>query len=247
MNFFKTYFFVITVLLTNLLAQSNFLIETKINASFKMGSMQSESEVIYSDDTYFSNVQFSFKGKGVARLMSRNMHSGTIISLKDSTVSNIDFKKKKYSIKMFNEILQDKKDDKNQNDNENQEDVDGENVQEELNQFTISEVPEFINGFEAYKLTIERNGTNEIWFSKTLKEPDFVIKVKNKILDYQNGWADMSMDLTQYGIDKDSIIIKMSTKSEDGTFNFDLISFQKFSANDKKLIVPKDFKKVRKI
>ena len=95
--------------------------------------MQSESEVIYSDDTYFSNVQFSFKGKGVARLMSRDMHSGTIISLKDSTVSNIDFKKKKYSIKMFNEILQDKKDDKNQNDDGNQEDVDGENVQEEFN------------------------------------------------------------------------------------------------------------------
>ena len=212
-----------------------------------MGSMQSESEVIYSDDTYFSNVQFSFKGKGVARLMSRNMHSGTIISLKDSTVSNIDFKKKKYSIKMFNEILQDKKDDKNQNDNENQEDVDGENVQEELNQFTISEVPEFINGFEAYKLTIERNGTNEIWFSKTLKEPDFVIKVKNEILDFQNGWADMSMDLTQYGIDKDSIIIKMSTKSEDGTFNFDLISFQKYLVNKDELVVPKDFKKVRKI
>jgi len=189
-----------------------------------MGSMQSESEVIYSDDTYFSNVQFSFKGKGVARLMSRDMHSGTIISLKDSTVSNIDFKKKKYSIKMFNEILQDKKDDKNQNDDGNQEDVDGENVQEEFNQFTISEAPEFINGFEAYKLTIERNGTNEIWFSKTLREPDFVIKVKNEIIDFQNGWADMSMDLTQYGIDKDSIIIKMSTKSEDGTFNFDLIS-----------------------
>ena len=209
--------------------------------------MQSESEVIYSDDTYFSNVQFSFKGKGVARLMSRDMHSGTIISLKDSTVSNIDFKKKKYSIKMFNEILQDKKDDKNQNDDGNQEDVDGENVQEEFNQFTISEAPEFINGFEAYKLTIERNGTNEIWFSKTLREPDFVIKVKNEIIDFQNGWADMSMDLTQYGIDKDSIIIKMSTKSEDGTFNFDLISFQKFSVNDKKLIVPKDFKKVRKI
>ena len=163
-----------------------------------MGSMQSESEVIYSDDTYFSNVQFSFKGKGVARLMSRDMHSGTIISLKDSTVSNIDFKKKKYSIKMFNEILQDKKDDKNQNDDGNQEDVDGENVQEEFNQFTISEVPEFINGFEAYKLTIERNGTNEIWFSKTLTEPDFVIKVKNEIVDFQNGWADMSMDLTQY-------------------------------------------------
>ena len=39
--------------------------------------------------------------------MSREMHTGTIISLNDSTVSNIDFKKKKYSVKTFNEILKD--------------------------------------------------------------------------------------------------------------------------------------------
>jgi len=212
-----------------------------------MGSMQSESKVIYSDDTFYSNVQFSFKGKGIARLMSRDMHNGTIISLKDSTVSNIDFKKKKYSIKMFNDILEDKKDDRNQNDNGNQENVGEENVQEELNQFTISEVPEFINGFEAYKLTIERNGTNEIWFSKTLKEPDFVIKIKNEILNFQNSWADMSVDLTEYGIDKDSIIVKMSTESEEGTFNFDLISFKEYPRNEEVLIIPKDFRKVRKI
>ena len=107
---------------------------------------------------------------------------------------------------------------------------------------------ELINGFEAYKLTIERDGTtNEIWFSKTLREPDFVIKIKNEISEFQNSWADMSIDLTEYGIDKDSIIVKMSTESEDGNFNFDLISFQKFLGNDEELKVPEDYKKVRKI
>ena len=74
-----------------------------------MGSMQSASKTIYSEDTFFSNVDFAFKGKGVARLMSREMHTGTIISLNDSTVSNIDFKKEKYSVKTFNEILRIKK------------------------------------------------------------------------------------------------------------------------------------------
>ena len=59
-----------------------------------MGSMQSESKTIYSEDTFFSNVEFAFNGKGVARLMSREMHTGTIISLNDSTVFDIDFKKK---------------------------------------------------------------------------------------------------------------------------------------------------------
>ena len=212
-----------------------------------MGSMQSESKAIYSEDIFYSDVKFSFKGKGVARLMSREMHNGTVISLNDSTVSNIDFKKKKYSLKTFNEILEDKKNQDTQNNNENQNNSDDENVNEELNKFTISEEPELINGFEAYKLTIERNGTNEIWFSKTLREPDFVIKIKNEILDFQNSWADMSIDLTEYGIDEDSIIVKMSTESEDGNFNFDLISFQKYSGNKDKLIIPKDFKKVRKI
>ena len=211
-----------------------------------MGSMQSASKIIYSEDTFFSNVEFAFKGKGVARLMSREMHTGTIISLNDSTVSNIDFKKKKFSVKTFNEIHKDKENKNNQNENENQDNSDNENIEEEL-KFFISEELELINGFKAYKLTIQRNGTNEIWFSKILREPDFVIKIKNEISEFQNSWADMSIDLTEYGIDKDSIIIKMATESDDGNFNFDLISFQKFLGNDKELKVPEDFKKVRKI
>ena len=211
-----------------------------------MGSMQSASKIIYSEDTFFSNVEFAFKGKGVARLMSREMHTGTIISLNDSTVSNIDFKKKKYSVKTFNEILKDKENKDNQNKNDNQDNSDNENIDEEL-KFFISEESELINGFKAYKLTIQRDGTNEIWFSKTLREPDFVIKIKNEISEFQNSWADMSIDLTEYGIDKDSIIVKMSTESEDGNFNFDLISFQKFLGDDEELKVPEDYKKVRKI
>ena len=211
-----------------------------------MGSMQSESKTIYSEDTFFSNVEFAFKGKGVARLMSREMHTGTIISLNDSTISNIDFKKKKYSVKTFNEILKDKENKDNQNENDNQDNSDNENMDKEL-KFFISEESELINGFKAYKLTIQRDGTNEIWFSKTLREPDFVIKIKNEISEFQNSWADMSIDLTEYGIDKDSIIVKMSTESEDGNFNFDLISFQKFLGDDEELKVPEDYKKVRKI
>ena len=211
-----------------------------------MGSMQSESKVVYSEDIYYSNVKFSLKGKGLASLIRRDMHNGKIINLKDSTVSNIDFKKKKYSIKTFNEILKDKENKDNQNENDNQDNSDNENINKEL-KFIISEESELINGFEAYKLTIERDGTNEIWFSKTLREPDFVIKIRNEISDFQNSWADMSIDLTEYGIDKDSIIVKMSTESEDGNFNFDLISFQKFLGDNEELKVPEDYKKVRKI
>ena len=211
-----------------------------------MGSMQSESKVVYSEDIYYSNVKFSLKGKGLASLIRRDMHNGKIINLKDSTVSNIDFKKKKYSVKTFNEILKDNENKDNQNENDNQDNPDNENIDEEL-KFFISEESELINGFKAYKLTIQRDGTNEIWFSKTLREPDFVIKIKNEISEFQNSWADMSIDLTEYGIDKDSIIVKMSTESKDGNFNFDLISFQKYLGDDAELKVPEDYKKVRKI
>ena len=89
--------------------------------------------------------------------------------------------------------------------------------------------------------------SKNIWFSKTLREPDFVTKIKNEISEFQNSWADMSNELTEYGIDKDSIIVKMSTESKDGNFNFDLISFQKFLGGDEELKVPEDYKKVRKI
>ena len=237
--------------------------------------MQSESKTIFSENTFFSNVKFAFKGKGVARLMSREMHNGTIISLNDSTVSNIDFKKKKYSVKTFNEILKNKENKNNQNENDNQDNSDNENINEEL-KFFISEESELINGFEVYKITIQTKrkkieGTsnttefgnktsttfeaqektiiysNYIWFSKTLREPDFVINIKNEISEFQNSWTDMSINLTEFGIDEDSIIIKISSESEEGTFNFNLISFQKYSGNQEELIVPKDFKKVRKI
>ena len=48
-----------------------------------MGSMQSESKILYTEQGYFSKVKFTFKGKGVARLMSRDMHNGTMISFQD--------------------------------------------------------------------------------------------------------------------------------------------------------------------
>ena len=54
-----------------------------------MGSMQSESKVVYSEDIYYSNVKFSLKGKGLASLIRRDMHNGKIINLKNSTVSNL--------------------------------------------------------------------------------------------------------------------------------------------------------------
>ena len=132
-----------------------------------MGSMQSASKTIYSEDTFFSNVKFAFKGKGVARLMSREMHTGTIISLNDSTVSNIDFKKKKYSVKTFNEILKDKENKDNQNENDNQDNSDNENINEEL-KFFISEESELINGFKALNPFINSDSSEIKNFNSSL-------------------------------------------------------------------------------
>ena len=94
MTFFKVKTLFIIFFTSTLFSQNNFLVETSVSASFKMGSMQSESKILYTEQDYFSKVKFTFKGKGIARLMSRDMHNGTMISFQDSTIKKINFNKK---------------------------------------------------------------------------------------------------------------------------------------------------------
>ena len=89
------YFFFFSLLISsNLIAQSGFITEETTKASFKMGSMESSVHKYFSEDTYYSKMDFSFKGKGLARVMSRDVKNGTIISFEDSTIIKINHKKK---------------------------------------------------------------------------------------------------------------------------------------------------------
>ena len=51
-----------------------------------MGSMSSNTKTYISDFEEYTRTNLSFKGKGIARLMSRDMVNGTIVSFKDSTL-----------------------------------------------------------------------------------------------------------------------------------------------------------------
>ena len=89
-----------------------------------MGSMSSNTKTYISDFEEYTRTNLSFKGKGIARLMSRDMVNGTIVSFKDSTLININHKKRKFSKKTFTEIIEDRveeinKSESNNKDNQN--------------------------------------------------------------------------------------------------------------------------------
>jgi len=222
--------------------QNNFLIETSVTASFKMGSMKSESKILYTDKVYHSKVKFLFKGKGVARLMSRDMHNGTIISLQDSTMKKIDYKKRKFTLKTLAEVLEKKKENQNSEQNSN-----SSNDDEEIEKFTISEFTEDINGFETYKLTIGDSNSYQIWFTKISFEPSFVKKIKEEVNKFENNWFDFSVDLSKYGIEDNVVIVKFISRDDNGSFNFDLNTHKKINAFPDEFKIPENFKKVRKL
>ena len=79
MNTILSTLFLSLVLLSNLIAQTGFITEENTIASFKMGSMESSTYSYFSENSYYSRMDFSFKGKGLARLMSRDIENGTAI------------------------------------------------------------------------------------------------------------------------------------------------------------------------
>lgn len=242
MTFLKVKIFLIPLFTTIVFSQNTFLVETSVTASFKMGSMKSESKILYTEQDYFSKVKFSFKGKGVAKLMSRDMHSGTIISFQDSSMKKIDYKKKKFTSRTLQEIIAEKKENLNSGQNDNSETND-----DEIEKFMISDVPEIINGFEAYKLMIGDSNNTQIWFTNTSTEPIFVKIIKEQVNKFENNWFNFSGNFAKYGIDENAVIVKFFTKDDDGSFDFNLITHEKISFSPEVFKIPKNFKKVRKL
>lgn len=238
MTFLKVKTLLTIFFTSTLYSQNNFLVETSVSASFKMGSMQSESKILYTEQGYFSKVKFTFRGKGVARLMSRDMHNGTMISFQDSTIKKINFNKKKFTSKTFEEVLEKKK--------ENQID-DTEDKDDEIEKFSISEFAEEINGFEAYKLIIGESNSTQIWFTKKSLEPAFVKTMKEQINKFENNWFDISGDFSKYGIDEDVVIVKFISNDNDGNFDFNLITHKAINTVPDNFTIPENFKKVRKL
>ncbi len=67
--------------------------------------MKSSTYSYFSENSYYSKMGFSFKGKGLARLMSRDIENGTVISFEDSTIVKINYKKNRFTRQSFSEFF----------------------------------------------------------------------------------------------------------------------------------------------
>ncbi len=239
------YFLLFSLLISsNLIAQSGFITEESTIASFKMGSMQSSVYKYFSEDTYYSKMDFSFKGKGLARLMSRDIENGTIISFKDSTIIKINHKKNRFTKKLLSELLEERKSE-SVNESENQE-----NSESDEENFTpvVSDTLEIINGFDSYKVTLnEENRTQSIWVTDKAQQSDIVISMQSKIDEFEKNWVNLDIDLSELGMNENAIIVKAMFSDEDGSFEYNLKTYSPIDSMPDIFQILEEYKKVKKL
>jgi len=239
------YFLLFSLLISsNLIAQSGFITEESTMASFKMGSMQSSVYKYFSEDTYYSKMDFSFKGKGLARLMSRDVENGTIISFKDSTIIKINHKKNRFTKKLLSEFLEERKSE-SVNESENQEDSES---NEENFTPVVSDTLEIINGFDSYKVTLnEENRTQSIWVTDKAQQSDIVISMQSKIDEFEKNWVNLDIDLSELGMNENAIIVKAMFSDEDGSFEYNLKTYSPIDSMPDIFQILEEYKKVKKL
>jgi len=239
------YFLLFSLLISsNLIAQSGFITEESTMASFKMGSMQSSVYKYFSEDTYYSKMDFSFKGKGLARLMSRDVENGTIISFKDSTIIKINHKKNRFTKKLLSEFLEERKSE-SVNESENQEDSESD---EENFTPVVSDTLEIINGFDSYKVTLnEENRTQSIWVTDKAQQSDIVISMQSKIDEFERNWVNLDIDLSELGMNENAIIVKAMFSDEDGSFEYNLKTYSPIDSMPDIFQILEEYKKVKKL
>ena len=239
------YFLLFSLLISsNLTAQSGFITEENTIASFKMGSMQSSVYKYFSEDTYYSKMDFSFKGKGLARLMSRDVENGTIISFKDSTIIKINHKKNRFTKKLLSEFLEERKSE-SVNESENQEDSESD---EESSTPIVSDTLEMINGFDSYKVTLnEENRTQSIWITDKVQQSDIVISMQSKIDEFEKNWVNLDIDLSELGMNENAIIVKAMFSDEDGSFEYNLKTYSPIDSMPDIFQILEEYKKVKKL
>ena len=209
-----------------------------------MGSMQSSVYKYFSEDTYYSKMDFSFKGKGLARLMSRDIENGTIISFKDSTFIIINHKKNRFTIKLLSELIEERKSE-SVNESENQE-----NSESDEENFTpvVSDTLEIINGFDSYKVTLnEENRTQSIWVTDKAQQSDIVISMQSKIDEFEKNWVNLDIDLSELGMNENAIIVKAMFSDEDGSFEYNLKTYSPIDSMPDIFQILEEYKKVKKL
>tara|TARA_B100001996_G_scaffold158888_1_gene121097 strand:+ start:396 stop:1142 length:747 start_codon:yes stop_codon:yes gene_type:complete len=237
--------FLSLLLLSNLIAQTGFITEENTIASFKMGSMESSTYSYFSENSYYSKMDFSFKGKGLARLMSRDIENGTAISFEDSTIVKINYKKNRFSRQSFSEFLAEKN-----SSEQNQAENESENEESDNDDFDpiISDTSEIINGFESYKITLDNSDRKQfIWVTAKEEQSDIVKTMKGKISEFENSWGSFNIDFLELGMNENAILVKAVFSDEEGKFEYNLKKYTIVNTMPEMFNMPEDYKKVKKI
>ena len=255
-NFIKIVFFLLLFALNNLYGQSSLYINEEMEGSFSQGTMQGSINRYFSEDTYYIKSNFNVK---ILRLFNIKREEGYIVSLKDSSVTKINHKKKKYAVYPISEFVDNDEDNSQggppERDEEN-EDEDEENVNVQ-----ISEKVELLNNFETRKaeITIKENEEEQelkmnIWFTeKTLKAP-IIELTRKKLKNIFNGsippslgFNEMNIPFEEYDINKDAVNVKFETINENGTFTYSLLEYSSKDSLPDVFKIPQNYKKVKKL
>jgi len=234
---------------SNLIAQSGFITEESTTASFKMGSMKSSTYSYFSENSYYSKMDFSFQGKGIARLMSRDIENGTVISFEDSTIVKINYKKNRFTRQSLSEFLAEKdSSEEDQPENQSEDQSDNEELDEDDSDPIVSDTPETINGFESYKITLD-DGENKqfIWITAKEEQSDIVKNMKEKIAEFERNWGSFDINFSELGMNENAILVKAVFSDEDGSFEYNLKKYALINAIPEMFNMPKDYKKVKKL
>ncbi len=236
----------------NLNGQSNLLIKEEINGSFSQGTMSGEIDRYFSDDIYYLRSNFNIK---IFRLINIKREEGYIVSLKDSTITRINHRKKKFVTYTVDKFLEDIGDENRGGPPDN----DGEETDNSDVVFSVAEQIEIINNFETKKATITVKDEEEgielfLWFTEeTLTSPIVNLTLK-KLENLFGGKIPPSLGFEQIpvpfekgGVNKDALIVKYQTTTENGTFNYILYKYSKNDLLPDIFQIPKKYKKVKKL
>lgn len=208
--------------------------------------MKSSIHKYFSEDTYYSKMDFSFKGKGLARLMSRNMQNGTIISFQDSTIIKINHKKNRFTKKLLSEFLKEKDPTSPPSGEENNESEEGEDSKP-----IVSDTIEIVNGFESYKVTdvSDEDSSALLWFTSELQKSDIVTSMQSKIDKFEKNWMNLDIDgdLSELGINGNAVVVKAIFSGKDGEFEYNLKRYSAIDSIPEIFHTPENYKQVKKL
>ena len=208
--------------------------------------MKSSVHKYFSEDTYYSKIDFSFKGKGLARLMSRNMQNGTIISFEDSTIIKINHKKNRFTKKLLSEFLKEKDPTSPPSGEENNESEEGEDSKP-----IVSDTIEIVNGFESYKVTdvSDEDSSVLLWFTSELQKSDIVTSMQSKIDKFEKNWMNLDIDgdLSELGINGNAVVVKAIFSGKDGEFEYNLKRYSAIDSIPEIFHTPENYKQVKKL